>query len=359
MTKQKNEAGHQAVPVRWWCLVAACLLVSCGTGVRPDSVPAREMLDTFRPPPSPWSQTADVDEMNAAAALVTRPAASTGVYRIGPGDLIRVHVAGHEDLSTDYEVGPDGRIGFPLVGTVELGGDTRDEAAARLVTGLEPFLSTRPVVAVDVTQYENNKVYVLGRVEQPGEVVLTGRGTLLQALASVGGLPVREFRAFLSRAAIIRGNDEILWIDLIDLLQRGNASLNVPLVNGDVVFIPDAEDATVFVMGSVGTPGAVPIKARIRLTQALAIAGGTTEDADLKRIYVLRPSQDGSPIRPAHVDLARLIETGDFTENLELRTGDVVYVARSGMGDVGYTLRKLAPGAPLAIAGAVLASPGN
>lgn len=335
-------------------LLGLVWLTGCTSTVRPDAAPAREVLDDFRAPPSPWSQNADVEAMQRLARAKTRPAEATAVYRIGPGDELRVHVAGHPDLSQVFQVGPDGRIGFPLIGSVDVRGVTRDEAAASLAEGLEPFLTTGPVVAVDVTEYANNKVYVLGRIEQPGEIQLTGQGTLLQALAAAGGLPVREFRAFLSRAAIIRGSQEILWIDLVDLLQRGNAKLNVPLQNGDVVFIPDAEDATVFVMGSVASPGAVPIKARIRVTQALARAGGPTEDADLEEVYVLRPSPDGAPIRPARVDLARLLETGDFTENLELRTGDIVYVARSGMGDIGYVLRKLAPGAAIAIAGTVV-----
>lgn len=329
-------------------------LASCAGGVTPNATPAREMLEAFAPPPSPWSQPADVDAMREEVFAFTRPAEATAEYRIGPGDTVRVHVAGHEDLSTTFEVGPDGQIGFPLVGSVALRGSTRDEAAKSIAEGIAPYLSTGPVVAVDVLEYANNKVYVLGRIEQPGEVELTGRGTLLQALAAAGGLPVREFRAFLSKAAIIRGSDQILWIDLIDLLQRGNAKLNVPLQNGDVVFIPDAEDATVFVMGSVASPGAVPIKARIKLTQALSRAGGPTEDADLEAIYVLRPSTDGTPIRPARVDLENILKTGDFTENLELRTGDIVYVARSGMGDINYVLRKLAPGAGLAIAGSVI-----
>lgn len=346
-------------PTRRLLSLLALTLAACAGVARPDAEPARDMLEAFRPPPSPWDTPVGPEPFETAAQLATRPAEATAAYRIGPGDGLRVHVAGHTDLSGAFEVGPDGGVGFPLIGTLTLQGQTRDEAASAIAEGIRPFLSTAPVVAVDVTEYANNKVYVLGRIEQPGEIQLTGRGTLLQALAAAGGLPVREFRAFLSRAAIIRGNDQILWIDLIDLLQGGNAALNVPLQNGDVVFIPDAEDATVFVMGSVATPGAVPIKARIRLTQALANAGGPTADADLRNIFVLRPAKGGDPIPPARVDLRRLLETGDFTENLELRTGDIVYVARSGMGDLGYVLDRLSPGASIAIAGAVVGATGT
>lgn len=325
------------------------LLAACAGTVSPRAERARDLIARLEPVSSvpEWA-----DPSRFETARESAPAPATSEYRLGPGDELQVHVVGHPDLTGRFTVGPDGRIGFPLLGSVDARGRTRDELAGHLGEGIAPFLATAAVVTVDVTHYENNKVYVLGRVEQPGQVELNGSGCLLQALAEAGGLPVREFRAFLSRAAIVRGSEEILWIDLIDLLQNGNVALNVPLRNGDVVFVPDSEDATVFVMGAVTTPGAVPIKARIRLTQALAQAGGPTEDADLEQVYVLRPQGAGEPVPPLRVDLAYLLESGDFTENLELRTGDVVYVGRSGMGDVNYVLRKLVPGAAVLAVGA-------
>lgn len=332
----------------------ALALTACAGRVRPEGIPIRDAVSELPcvAPSAPVPMTSndvDVDLMR-----LSRPAPITREYRIGPGDELSAFVAGHEDLSGRFVVGPDGQIGFPLLGSVALAGITRDEAAMQLAEGLAPFLASPPSVAIDVTRYVNNKVYVLGRVEQPGVVELTGSGTLLQAIAAAGGLPVREFRALLSKAAVVRGRDEILWIDLIDLLQNGNVGLNVPLRNGDVVYIPDSEDASVFVMGEVAVPGAVQIKARLRLTQALARAGGPTADADLSRLYLLRPNPDGEAIEPLHMDLSNLLKTGDFTEDIELLRGDILYVTRSGMGDVGYTLSKLSLGFPLLLAGSAI-----
>ncbi len=329
-------------------------LAGCAGVASPEGVPLRDaILELPRVAPSVPPLT-DSSRIDYEALRTSRPAPSTTEYQLGPGDELAVFVAGHPDLSGRFVLGPDGRLGFPLIGSVSLTESTRDEAARSLAGKLAPYLATPPSVVVDVTRYVNNKVYVLGRVEQPGIVELTGSGTLLQAIAAAGGLPVREFRALLSRAAIVRGRDEILWIDLIDLLQNGNVALNVPLRNGDVVYIPDSEDASVFVMGEVATPGAVQIKARLRLTQALARAGGPTEDADLSRIYLLRPNPGGETIKPMVMDLSALLETGDFGEDVELLRGDILYIARSGMGDVGYTLSKLSLGFPLVFAGATL-----
>jgi len=291
----------------------------------------------------------------ALLAAAPSPAEPTVDYRIGPGDGLRVTVVGQRDLSGEFTVGPDGSISMPLAGTVSLQGLTRDQAAALISARLAAFFLAEPRASVDVTRYLNNKAYVLGRVERPGVVELTGRGTLLQAISEAGGLPVREFRSFLARCAIIRGRDEIIWIDLLDLLQRGNIALNVPLRNGDIVYLPDAEDASVFVMGEVRTPGAVPIRVRLSLTQALAQAGGPGEDAKLDEVYVLRDAARGGAGAPRRIDFERLLDTADFAEDLELQAGDIVYVVRNGLGDVNYVLRKLQPAIQAVAIGAGLA----
>ncbi|MFT5290887.1 MAG: polysaccharide export outer membrane protein [Planctomycetota bacterium] len=333
---------------------ALAALAGCAGIASPDGVPVRDAileLPRVAPPAPPLTDSSLLDY---EALRTSRPAPSTTEYQLGPGDELAVFVAGHPGLSGRFVLGPDGRLGFPLIGSVSLSASTRNEAARELATQLAPYLATPPSVVVDVTRYLNNKVYVFGRVEQPGIIELTGSGTLLQAISAAGGLPLREFRALLSRAAIVRGRDEILWIDLTDLLQNGNLALNVPLRNGDVIYIPDSEDSSVFVMGEVATPGAVQIKARLRLTQALARAGGPTKDADLKRIYLLRPNPGGEAIHPMVMDLSALLETGDFSEDIELLRGDILYIARSGMGNVGYTLSKLSLGFPIVFASAAV-----
>jgi polysaccharide export outer membrane protein len=325
-------------------LLAASLAFGCLGG--PSFGPTALDDPGALPPPAPRRAPAPLDER--ALLPASRPAATTPPYRIGPGDGLRVTVIGEAELSGAYTVGPDGSIAIPLAGKVSFKGLDRDEAAELLRQALAPFFATPPSVAIDVTNYQNNKAYVLGRVEKPGVVELTGQGTLLQALAQAGGLPVREYRSYLARCAIIRGSEEILWVDLVDLLQGGNIALDVPLQNGDIVYIPDSEDTIVFVMGEVNSPGAVPIKVELSLTQALALAGGAAEDADLSQVYLVRADENGGPGSPVHIDVNRLLETADFSLDYDLKSGDILYVARTGFGDVSYVLRKLAPAFGLA-----------
>ncbi len=267
----------------------------------------------------------------------------TPSYRLGPGDELNVMIIGEDELSGIHKIGPDGSIVMPLIGDVSVDGLTRAQANTLVADRLQPFFDGRRDVAIEVTLYENNKVYVLGRVEQPGIVELTGEGTLLQALAEAGGLPVREYRSYLARAAIIRGRDEILWVDLIDLFQNGNLQGNIPLRNGDIVYVPDSEDTIVFVMGEVVNPGAIPIKVRLNLTQALAQAGGPTEDADWEAVYLIRSKERGGPGEPVRISLADIIKRADFTQNYVLKSGDILYIARNGLADINYYLRQLQP----------------
>ena len=322
--------------------LALLLLGLCACSLGPDFQTSDELLPRVAFPDRRTTPeelaTLDLELLREAST----PAPATPDYRMGPGDKLRVVVMGEEQLSAEYTIGPDGSIAVPLAGTLHLQGLTRSEAAVLMEEGLSPFFASRPTVGVSVIHYENNKVYVLGRVEMPGVVELTGSGTLLQAISEAGGLPVREYRSYLSRCAVIRGQDQIFWVDLLDLLQNGNIALNIPLHNGDVVYLPDAEDATVFVLGEVNAPGAVPIKVRLSLTSALAQAGGPTRDADLSALYLIRDPEDGGGT-PRRIDLEYLLESGDFTQNYELESGDVLYVARNGWGDVSYVLNTLNP----------------
>ena len=318
--------------------------------------------------PSQWAEAPDVAaELDREVAArgsqqipatdlqpLATPTPATEEYRIGPSDELRVSVLGRAELSGTNTVGPDGAISLPLVGTLQLQGMTRNEAATAVSRALAQFFVEPPATSVEVTRYMNNRVFVLGRVETPGAVELRGSGTLLQVLSEVGGLPVREFRSFLSSCSIIRGRNQILEIDLVQLLQNGDLTLNVPLRNGDVVFVPDAEDAIVFVMGEVQKPGAVAMRTKLDVVQALAHVGGPTEHADLSCVWLVRRGPDGVERGPVRIDFQRLVEQADFRTNLQLKRGDVLYVARSGLGDMNYVLRQVQPAFTTLILGAAL-----
>lgn len=262
-------------------------------------------------------------------------------YRLGPGDKFSFLVRGREDISVeDVIVSPDGKVSLPRLGVIEIQDMTLDEATSYLESTLERYYEY-PDVTLAMQQYNNNKVYVLGRVSNPGAVHFDGQGTVLEALALAGGLPVDTQKSFLSRCMIIRGNEMVMWIDLRGLLQDGNMALNARLQNNDVVFIPQSEDSVAYVMGEVISPGVLMLRTEMTVLDALMNAGGITKDADPREVYLVRSQRDAGVVE--QIDMNAFVEKGDLRKNFVLREGDILYVGERGMSRFNYFMTQLLP----------------
>src|SRR5688572_5266751 len=103
----------------------------------------------------------------ATAAVFSH--AESAPYRINPGDILTVYVWNEKDLSQEVLVHPDGKIGLPLVGQLMAGGSTTEELQNNLTDSLSKFMKDRPSVAISIKQTTGNKIYVLGKVNRPGD----------------------------------------------------------------------------------------------------------------------------------------------------------------------------------------------
>jgi polysaccharide export outer membrane protein len=108
-------------------------------------------------------------------------------YVIGPGDLLEVAVWDNTVVSRTVPVRPDGKISLPLLHDVQAAGLTPMQLTECLNTALVRYIET-PAVSVIVREVHSFKVSVLGEVKTPGRFELTGRTTVLDALAMAGGL---------------------------------------------------------------------------------------------------------------------------------------------------------------------------
>jgi polysaccharide export outer membrane protein len=124
-----------------------------------------------RPGPAPAAQTAQAD------------------YQIGPSDILRVTVYGHEDLTQTILVQPDGTFTFPLVGRVKGSDMTPAELEKKIGILLARGFIRNPQVTVVVQEYRSKTVYVVGEVARPGPYPLAGRTTLVEVLAKAGPTP--------------------------------------------------------------------------------------------------------------------------------------------------------------------------
>src|SRR6266568_3091916 len=126
-----------------------------------------------------------------------KPSAAAGVeaglrdlmrdYQIGPEDVLEISVWKEEGLKKEVLVRPDGGISFPLAGDMQAAGKTARQLQQEITQRLEKFIAD-PVVSVAVTKIAGNKIYVIGRVNKPGEFAPGRYVDVLQALTMAGGL---------------------------------------------------------------------------------------------------------------------------------------------------------------------------
>jgi polysaccharide export outer membrane protein len=271
-------------------------------------------------------------------ALAEFEAESDVVYHLGEGDKISLQVWNRPELSGKHTVGPDGQITIPLIGSMRITPMTREEAAGKISKKLKPYY-TDPLVNLEIEEYQANRITILGRVLTPGTMHFDRQPMLLDALARAGSLPLVDKQTHLTRCAIFRGREKIIWVDLNQLMRYGDLAYNIRLKPDDLVYIPDSQETLVYVMGAVQKPGVYRLDSNMSIMDALTQAGGPNEDANEDEISLYRPSKKSTQRLP----LKSLI-TSDRKVNYALEEGDVVYVPKRGIADVGYVLRQLMPG---------------
>jgi polysaccharide export outer membrane protein len=317
-----------------FALGAGLLLAACSTT---PPVPDRAALATPSVPSLKPVQKSEAAPLLSKEELALLEESVDPVYRIGSGDVLRLDVFGRPEVSGKHVVGPDGRITVPLVGDVRLGDMTREEALRALNQRLGAYF-THPMATLGIEEYTSNQVTVLGRVERAGAQRFSHPPTLAEVLANAGAMPILDKQATLTRSAIMRGREKLIWVDLKALL-NGDPAYNIRMKKGDIVFIPDSSDTAVYVLGAVTRPGSYRLTPRMTVLDALAQAGGATENAAPEKIGIYRAGAQRAEI----VDFATLVDPSRSV-NFALEDGDVLFVPTSGLADFGYAMRQIAPG---------------
>ncbi len=233
------------------------------------------------------------------AAGDVRPAGAAGQdYRVGPGDVLRVTVYGHEDLTQTITIQPDGSFVFPLLGTIQVVRATPAELAEHIADRLGKGLIRDPKVSVVVQDFRSQVVFAVGEVTRPGPYPLAGDATVVEILARAGPLspnagtevvvvrPKRQVdKPVLPEDVSSPAEAEVLRVDMREL-RAGRLEKNLRLKANDTVFVPEA--TRIFVSGEVRNPGAFPFTSGLTIRQAIALAGGFTPDASTKNARVVR-----------------------------------------------------------------------
>jgi polysaccharide export outer membrane protein len=165
------------------------------------------------------------------------PITTTGDYIIGPGDTLDISVWNNEALTKQVIVLPDGKIHFPLIGEVVVGGKTLVDLEKELKQKISTFVPA-PDLTVMVQQVNSMLIYVIGKVNRPGRFALNTNINVLQALTMAGGLNTFAKRNKIKIFREENGKTDIFQFEYDKVTQGENLEQNVKLKRGDVVVVP-------------------------------------------------------------------------------------------------------------------------
>lgn len=249
-------------------------------------------------------------------------AQESAVYRIGPRDKVEVHVEEMPELDQEIEVRADGTVLLPVIGSVEARGRTEAELAGQIRARLEQEGLRRATVRVRVTGYLSRPVSVLGAVPQPGLQNVPGSATLLEVLLAAGFTGGKGQSVRVRRRAENGLSDEVT-ISAEELFELGDSAVNIPVLAGDVVFVPPVPSVHVSILGAVKNPGTVVFAEprRATLLVALAQVGGLSETAANK--IRIRRRAGGKEVEVV-ASYRRILDGKE--DDVALQDGDVVVV---------------------------------
>ena len=195
-------------------------------------------------------------------------------YRLGIGDQLIVHLFGKENAQYTLQVGRNGDINFPKLGSISLMGLTFEDARELIKTrvsqqliGVEAVISMGRLRAIGI--------FMTGEVKVPGAYSVSALTTVTQALFQSGGV---TGIGSLRNIEVRRGGVVVSTFDTYDLLLRGDASNDIRLQSGDVIFVPPYQ-GVVEIAGQVKRPRVYELQGGETVADVIAMAGSYTTQA--------------------------------------------------------------------------------
>ncbi len=254
-------------------------------------------------------------------------------YLIGPGDHLVLFLTGDVQASYQLDVTREGFVVVPNVGQLSVAGLTKAQLddllysrLGRVYSGVRRGPGATTQFALAVSRVGVNQVIVTGDVVQPASYQISRAGTLMTALYAARG-PTES--GSLRAVQVRRGDRLVGTLDVYDYLLHGDASRDIRLENGDVVFVPP-RGAQVRVVGAVLRPATYELKPGETLASLIQMAGGFTAAADRRTVQIDRivpPNERTSAgaSRRLFSVASDLLATGNGPQE-PLENGDVVRV---------------------------------
>lgn len=236
-------------------------------------------------------------------------------YLLAADDALSIKVINFENLTTQLIVPPDGKIVVPLLDPLPVTGKTTEELRQMLIEKWRKYV-INPSVSVTLVSKRRENILIYGRVARTGTVELRTGLRLVEALAEVGGTaPDAEP----SKLTLTRKTGERLTLDVSKPETRGGTEVDVPLLAGDVIYVPERR-TQIAILGEVNRPGNIDYRDDMTVLDALTAAGGVREMAELAGATLRRDGKEEK------LDLEALLRRGDIAVNTRLKPGDRLMV---------------------------------
>ena len=256
-------------------------------------------------------------------------------YQLGPGDQLILVLTGDVELAyANLGVTREGFVLIPDVGQVFVNGQTLGQLRGSLFRRLSEVYSgirdggdATTFFDVSLGRLRASQVSVIGDVQSPGSYIVSSVSTVFAALQVAGGpTELGSFR----RVVVRRGGQEVRQVDLYDYLLRGDASDDIRLEHGDIVFVPPA-GSHITVRGEFRRPALYEVLEGEGLRDVIGFAGGMlpTAHAHALRIVRLLPFAERSPGMDRvlmTVDAGPLIDDPTNNQDVALLPGDDIFV---------------------------------
>ena len=261
-------------------------------------------------------------------------------YVLGPGDHLKIWALGVDEISDKpVPIDPSGNIDLPIAGRIRAEGLSVDQLKTELEHRLVREVR-KPQVTVEIVEYGSQPVTVLGAVNHPGVIQLSGRKTLAEILSMAGGLnqtagpyvnisrQVKWGKIPLPSARPDQsGEFTMATLKVRSLVAGTNPTDNILIRPHDTITIPTAE--MVYVVGDVKKPGSFPLNDRESVTvlQALSMAEGLGPMPKPQDSKILRAVSAGAARQEIPVDLRKIL--AGKGEDQALRANDILFVPDS------------------------------
>lgn len=252
-------------------------------------------------------------------------------YRLGPGDRLVLIVTGDVEASYQLDVTREGFIVVPQVGQIYVANLTMGQLEAlmaarlsRVYSGVRGTNQGSTRFSISVARLRSNQVFVTGDVQRPGSYQVSSAGTALAALYAAGGPTVN---GSLRHILIRRAGRTVDTLDVYDYLVRGDASHDVRLETGDIVFVP-VHGPRVRIVGEIVRPATYELKGAETLNDLIQYAGGFQANASQTRVVIERIVPPAERSAPGHDRVTVDVSSADLLSVtgplVPLRNGDVV-----------------------------------